>query len=150
MPATTATAAETAIIGPIRRATSRAAQAGATKTATTSRLPRPCTATSSASATSASSARSTTSGRTPEPRGAEAIEADRQQPGVQQRERRDDENGQPGGEAEVGVRNAEDVAEEQALEPWRRGRRESPSSTPAPNSVVTATATAVSRPMAGT
>ena len=117
-------ALEAAIIGPMRRATRRAADAGATNTATTSRLPRPWTATSSASAMSTSSATSTTSARTPSARRAQAIEADRQQPGVQQREHAEDDHRQPGGEREVGVRHAEDVAEEQALQPRRRGGRQ--------------------------
>ncbi len=59
-----------------------------------------------------------------DPGRAEAIEADGQQACVQQRERREDEHGQPGGETQIGVRDAEDVAEEQALQARRRGGRE--------------------------
>ena len=72
-----------AIIGAIRSVSWRAAAAGPTKTATTSRLPRPWTATTIAAESRTSSAASTAAGREPEGARRGAVEAGRQQPAVQ-------------------------------------------------------------------
>ena len=77
MPAATAIAAEAAIIGPIRRATRRAADAGATRTATTSRFP--------SREREQDEQRDVDDQRAhAEARRAEAVEAHREQPAVQQ------------------------------------------------------------------
>ena len=77
-----------AIIGTIRSVRLRAAAAGPTKTATTSRLPRPWTATTIAAASRTISAASASAGEAPSDRAAVAVEADRQQAPVQQQQGR--------------------------------------------------------------
>ena len=130
---------------------SRAVAAGATSSATTSRLPSPWTATTIASASSSSSAASTAAGRTPSARALGAVEADRQQPPVQQR------RAAPGPQRRGRRRaarspsvSAEHVAEQQAPGSRAASRARARAARRAPNSAVTTTATAVSRPSPGT
>ena len=97
------------------RAAARAA-AGAMSTATTSRFPRPWTATSSVEREQRPAApRRPTSGATPSAAGAERGRTPTtEQPAVQERQRDERHDGERGGEQQVAVGDAERVAEEQA------------------------------------
>ena len=123
-PARTAMPAPRAIVGTIRSLSRRAAAAGPTKTATTSRLPRPCTATTTAAASRISSAASTRAGETPsaraEPRSnpvASRRACSSQSPAATTATR-------AAAEARSASVGAEDVAEEQGLDAGRRVGRE--------------------------
>ena len=93
-------------------------------TATTSRLPSACTLTITAAAISASTARSTGSRAGAEGGRARAVEPDREQLPVQQREGRDDarRRGPPSGE--IGAGDRQHVPEEELVQAGRRGGRE--------------------------
>ena len=139
-----------AIIGTIRSVSWRAAAAGPTKTATTSRLPRPCTATTIAAASRTSSAASATRRREPQRPRRAAVEAGRQQPPVQQPaappRRPTTSAAAATRSASVGPRMSPNSSV--SIPGGESG--ESASSTPSPNIVVTTTATPTSRPTPGT
>ena len=103
---------------------SRAQAAGATRTATTSRLPSACTETTTAAATSSITASSTRAGGDADRPRRRAVEADREQTAVQEPEQAEHRQGDQRRDDEVLARDREHVAEEQLLDARRGGRHE--------------------------
>ena len=123
-PASTATAAPPSIARAGVRAWCRTASGGPISTASTSRAPRPWTATATAAASSTSRTSRSTAGPKADRRGAAGVEGHRRERAVQGHQGGAAEHEQGRGRDQVAVGDPERIAEEQLLEPLRRVRRQ--------------------------